>query len=333
MTRNTLFVLASAFLLSACPGSPDDEPVDNSIPPSFNTVMITNVTIDPVRTMTRPDEPDAAWSFNDGHPGLSGDDCYDLEVAPNAAQRFLAFASEVDDGQWRLSVRAGLGNNVWDSNHSELNISASPEFGCIQPYISHVKDDLYGVLWIIDGTLYSAAFVPNNPTGFELIKGDEEDSFFDGVSVQGVSLAYYNDAMRMIWMSPERDRIMQMRGQISSSDFLLDGIATYTPLTSTSHSSVIARDDGLYIAAADGSTVKLYRSEGSGTDWTEVASCDSDRQIQSSLLYVDQEGAVRTLLTPYTVTQQRTLSFEDCSRDVLQLPIGTPKRVRYSPGT
>jgi len=333
MTRNTFFVLASAFLLSACPGQPDDEPTDSSIAPSFNAVRASGSISNPVTTMTRPDEEDGAWSFYSEHTGLDGADCYDLEVAPNAGQRFLAFVSEVTDGQWRLSVRAGLGNTVWGSTDSVLDITASPGSGCIQPYIGHLKDDLYGVLWIVDGTLYSAAFVPDNPLGFEVIEGDVEDSFFDGVSVRGVSLAYYDDEVRMIWMSPERDRILQMRGQISDAGFNLAGIATYTSLTSTTHSSVIATEDGLYIAAADGSTVKLYRSAGAGNDWTEIASCDLDRQIQSSLLYVDPQGVKRALVTGFGNGVQRTLSFDDCSSPLLQLPAGVPRRIKYSPGT
>lgn len=329
MVRNLLCILSIVVLLAACGGST----TDNSIPPSFNSVLTTNDTSGAVVTRMRPDQPDADWlSFRD-HEGLSRTDCYDLVVSPNAAQRFLAFTQQDKDGDWHVLVRAGLGNNVWGSIDAHVEIPMAPEFGCVQPYISHLKDDLYGILWVIDGTLYSALFAPNNPAGQELLLGDEEDGFFEGVSVNSISLAYYDDSLHVVWMRPERDRIMKMRGQVSDSELLLFSGATFTPLASTTHSKAIAGTDGLYIAAADGDAVKLYHTGGSGTDWAEVASCESQQQVFSTLLYVDQEGAMRTLLTGASITNERTISFSDCSTAVLQVPVGRGRRISYSAGT
>lgn len=334
MTRNLLFILGAVVFLAGCPDSSDDEPQDNSIQPTFNSVMMTNTTVAPVTTMHRPDTPDADWSFYREFEDLEEGNCYDIVVAPNAGQRFLAYTAEDEDGQWRLFVRASLGTEIWGSpeNDSRSEPLSAPEFGCITPYINHLKEDLYGIAWVVDGTLSTAVFVPENPTGFELILGEEEDAFFAGVPIKDISLAYYNDSLRVIWMRPERDRIMQLRGQVSDSGMTLFDGATFTELDSTSHSDVIAREDGLYIAAADRSAAKLYHSAGAGTDWSEVASCDTPYDISHSLLYVDQAGSVRTLLTGASITNQRSLSFDDCSMDVLQVPIGNRGRITYSSG-
>ena len=126
---------------------------------------------------------------------------------------------------------------------------------------------------------------------------------------------------------------MMLRGQVSDSELTFFEGATFTPLSSTSHSNVMAALGGLYIATADGSAVKLFLTGGSGTDWAEIASCDSTQQISSNLLYVDQEGAFRTLLTNSAVTNETTISFGDCSTASLQIPIGRGWHISYSPGT
>ena len=346
MNRFCLGLLASMVFLGGCPEPQDgEEPVDNSIPASFNSVMMTNTTIDPVTTMTRLDEPDADWSFYREFEDLEEGDCYDIAVSPNAVQRFLAYSTEGSDGQWRVAVRTGIGNDVWGApdNDARIVVPEGPEFGCITPYINHVKDGLFGVLWIVNGTLYSAVFAPGNTQGFELTLGDSADGFMDDVSIRSVSLANFNDALRVIWMRPERDRIMQLRGQISATALTLFDGATFTPLDSSSHSDVVALEDGqaeggsygdgLYVAAAHEGEVTLYRSSGAGTDWTEVTSCESSWGISHSLLYADQDGDLRALLTGASITNQRTLSFADCSLEVLQVPIGNSGRITYSPGT
>jgi len=329
VVRNLLFTLGICVLLAACPAST----TDNSIPPSFNSVLTANSTLSPVVTRTRPDEPDADWSSFGGHEGLSGADCYDLVVAPNATQRFLAYTHEYENGQWRLYVRTGLGNNVWGTSDSEMDIPGAPEFGCVRPHIGRLKDDLYGIVWVLDGTLYSALFNPSNPQSLELLPGDEEDSVFENISVTAISMVYYDDSLYVLWMREGRDRIMMLRGQVSDSELVFFEGATSTPLSSTSHSNAIAGPDGLYIATADGSVVKLFHTGGSGTGWTEIASCDSTQQISSTLLYVDQEGEMRTLLTNSAVTNETTISFSDCSTASLQIPIGRGWRISYSPGT
>lgn len=334
MNRFYLCVLGSAVFLAGCPETPNEGPADNSIPPSFNSVM-SNATSNPVKTMTRPDAPGAGWAFYNEFEDLEYGNCYDITVSPNAIQRFLAYSTEGADGQWRIAVRTGLGNEVWGSQENDARVIApeGPEFGCITPYINHVKDDLYGVLWIVNGTLYSAVFAPGNPQGSEMTLGDSADGFMDDVSISAVSLTYFNDYLRVIWMRPDRDRIMQMRGQISPTELHFEDGATFTPLDSSSHSDVIARDDGLYIAAAFDDTITLYRSAGAGIDWIEVANCESTYDISHSLLYVDRTGTIRALTTGASITNQRTISFEDCSLEVLQVPIGNTGRIKYSPGT
>lgn len=336
MRQLSLFIVWSIVLLAGCRTSPNGEPpADSAVAASFNSVMLSNVPVDPVTTMVRTDEPTADWSMYREFDDLEDGNCYDIAVSRNAVQRFLAHSFEGSDGEWRIAVRAGIGNNVWGTqdNDARLVVPEGPEFGCIRPYINHIKDDLYGVLWIVDGTLYSAVYAPNNTTGFELTLGDSVDGFMDGVSIGAVSLTYYNDSMRVIWMRSERDRIMQLRGQASATEMSLFAGATYTALNSTSHSDVVAGDDGLYIAAASEGAVRLFKSSGVGNDWLEVNRCDVPWEISHSLLYVDQQGEMRTLVKGTSITNERTISFEDCSRAILQVPIGNRGRIKYSSGT
>lgn len=38
------------------------------------------------------------------------------------------------------------------------------------------------------------------------------------------------------------------------------------------------------------------------------------------------------LLTSYTLTSEHTISFSDCSTELLQIPVGRGKRISYSQG-
>jgi len=42
---------------------------------------------------------------------------------------------------------------------------------------------------------------------------------------------------------------------------------------------------------------------------------------------------MRALLCSYTFANENTISFIDCSTELLQVPVGRGKRITYSPGT
>jgi len=264
------------------------------------------------------------------HEDLSTGDCHDLAASPNGVQRFLTYI-ETEDGQSQLNVRTGLGNNVWSTSDIELDIPDVTFSDCT--HISHLRDNLYGIVWTVDGALHSALFAPDNPEGQELLAGETVEGFSISGSITGISLSFYDDSVMLVWVREDGSRINMMRGQVSDSELSFAGIATFTQVSIASHSNAVAGPDGLYMATADDSDVNLLHTNGSGTDWSVVSSCESNRQIHSTLLYVDQDGDWRTLLSAFSLTNERMLNFSNCSTELFQIPVGRGRRITYSSGT
>lgn len=301
-----------------------------TVPPSYHDVV---VTANGLRTGYRT-AGDPQWHFH-SHDDVPELDCYDLAIAPNGALRYLSYVHRAESGDWRVSVRTGLGATEWASTFSSITVPAAlPQpYDCARSRIEHLTGTLYGIFWLAEGEMHSALFDSSKAPGADLVVGEpfahasfEENEDFERLSARSLSAVYFNDEVRVVWSPLERNRINMVSGALGPGGIDFDTASTFTAHEHEDMSDALAHDGALHVATADGERVRLWSRAGT-VQWVETASCESDDRLPNRLLYADGNGGVQVLLG-----RGALLDFSDCSGTPFPLPVSSGV-VSYFPGT
>jgi hypothetical protein len=284
-----------------------------------------------IRTGQRIDQADADWQFyvHDDLDLIHARTCADLALSPASKLRYLAFLHKTSSDDYHLTIRTGLGAQNWSTTFSGVavpqNEDGLPFAGC-PLHMRHLRDELYGIVWVLGDELHSALFNPNKPPGQDLVLNDVV-SGFEGTNASRMSLLYYNDEVRLVWSPQDRNRIMTKRGTVSEDGIDFEQASTFTTIAHDTISKAIAPQGVMFVATTDDGTVRLYSTSTGGTNWAEQASCPGQFN-DGSMLYADGGGHKR-VLTEGTYTALR--DFTDCTSTQFPLPVvyGT---LSYFPG-
>ncbi len=312
------------------------------VPATFNEVLNNNV--NGIRTARRVIADGPNWQSYNHSDELDDNWCADLAVAPDGKLRYLAFIHEAPGGNWLLSIRTGLGSQTWSTTFSGV---AVPEIvdsegfavsSCVRVRFRHLKDDLYGIVWINNGLLSNAVFDASKSPPADLVLGDVAafpafDEPLPGgghVSARQLSLVWFNDRVNLVWSKADRTQIKTKTATLGASGIAFGPGASFTRIEHNELSDVIVHDGALYVAAKIGGTMRLFSTSTGGTNWQEVASCAApSSNLTGRLLYADPAGDKRVAQSASGIFWQ--LNFADCSTSAFPLML-THGDVTYHPG-
>ena len=322
------FVLMAS-LLQAC----------GNVSPWYNDVRVSNteVTGSPqldavlIRTGQRLDQSNAGWQFYD-HDDLDlirAKTCADLALSPASKLRYLAFLHKTSSDDYHLTIRTGLGTQNWSTTFSGVEVpqnqDGEPFRGC-PLHMAHLRDELYGIVWVLGDELHSALFNPEKPPGQDLMLNDVVSGFV-GTNASRMTLLYYNDEVQLVWSPQNRNRIMTKRGTLSENGIDFEQGSAFTSISHGTISKAIAHQGAMFVATSDSGTAHLYSTSTGGTNWAEQTSCPGSFG-DGSMLYADADGHIR-VLTGASVFALR--NFTDCTSTQFTLPL-THGIVSYFPG-
>lgn len=327
----TLAASAAVLAMQACTTTPSlPAPV-----PTFHDVV---TTADGVRTGYRPDQEGVSWQFHFHDDELDDAWCADLAIAPDGMMRSLAFLHRAPGGNWLLSVRTGLGPSTWSSTFSTIgvppvyNFDNVPAVGCHPVRIAHLKDSLYGIVWVTNGELHNAVYNASASPPADLILGPVFPFVsLEGISARRVSPIWWNDAVRLIWSPASAGRIQTVTGTLSPDGITFGPGATFTTVPHDELSNAVVHDGAMYIAARQDDHVRLFRTTTGGTGWEEAAACETTWRIRGKLLFADDVGDVWVAETS-SAFDNRLRNFSDCSTRAFPLPI-VAGSLYYRPAT
>ena len=324
-------------------GTPDTLP-----PPTVNIVQSVNY-VTTSQKMLLLSDLNVLWESHN-HTDLSPTDCYDMAISPDGERRFLAFVRENDKNGYELVVLRDMdGANEWD-DYSAIEIAgpsvpfyeidAHPE-PCIRPRVEHLRDNLYGVIWVLEGSLYSAMFKsdwwPTLASTGTVEPGPGGSPPFAGLPTYEVSFVYADEEIHMVY--PQPGKVMYRRGSLTEESLEFESSANFMLAEYGQMSDVIARDGTLYLATGgtddDGDgVVRLWSKTTGGVDWSQETTCGPGSGIKSRFIYFDQNGEL-TVMRPTATSGAgwvRLQRFSDCGGVDYAFGIGMkPKLIKYSP--
>ena len=323
-------VLLLVFTLTAC--DPND-----GIPGRPPTFLLVVPTGDGLVTGYRPDDATSEWRLFTHSDVLEQSQCGDMAVAPDGIMRHLAVLRRGADNTWALGLRTGLGPANWSSELSTIPIPTIqgsapnvPASICQQLRIAHLRDNLFGIVWIADGTLHNAVFTAGEESPGDIAVGPVFGPI-GGTSTTSVnaSLVQLNDNPVLVFSNPDRTRIHTLTGTLTPQGITFAAGAT-TEIAHEALSDVVVQDGAMFVATIQGDSIRLLRKAGA-ENWRLVAKCSSSATgIRGGLLYADGAGAFHaTEIIGTGVTQLRT--FIGCGRRNFVLPV-TVDRLKFHPG-
>lgn len=266
------------------------------------------------------------------HHKLPREDCYDIVMSPDGAYRLLAYSHVDKHGGRLLNVLRGATANAWSKKASALPIPTT--VSCGQPQMRYLRDNLYGIMWLDEGSLYSAIYDAAEPDGRNLyLNAPVQNEWFDLARITDLSFAYHAGGVFVVWSPNSKDRIMTMRGELIDHSIKF-GEADYHPEDHVSVSNMIFDGDDMYIAVVTGKRVNTLLYSDDGSYWSKQATCYNTENypILIPFLYKDAQGNKIYLKTyDYAGTVHALQNFTDCERTEVSLP---PEviRVEYFPG-
>lgn len=321
----TFAVLVLVALVSACAGI-DKQPQVLDPRPAYHLVSIEG---DGVRTFQSYDG--RQWS-EFLHRQLSAADCYDVALSADGAGRYLVYNHIDESGQASLNVLAGTDERHWRTSAASLKIP--PLISCAQPQIRHLRGDLYGIMWLAEGRLYSAIYDAGERDGDKLYLSEPvQDNWFDLARITDLSFAYHNDAVYVVWSPNSKDRIMSMRGDINGHTISY-GEPDYHLERHVSVSNMVSDGEFMYIAVVTGNRVNMLKHSDDGSYWSKGPACYNidNLPILIPFLYVDAQGDKIYLKSyDYAGSVNYLQNFTDCERTEVNIP-SEVMRIEYFPG-
>lgn len=313
-TSNTLIVIA---VLTACSGanSPNKRVDAADSRPAYHLVSVTE------EGVKIYDSPDGIQWNSSLHKSLSATDCYDIALSPNGLHRFLVYSHTDKNGIRALNVLQSTGTKRWASKASKLVIPET--VSCGQPQMRHLRENLYAILWLDEGSLYSAIYDANEKDGHNLIlSGPVEDNWLSLVEMSELSFAYHDGSIYVVWSPNSKDRIMTMRGDINGQTINY-GEPDYHLENHTSVSNMISDGELMNIAVVTGKRVNILMTSDDGAYWDEGPSCYNLDNIPLFIpfLYKDAKGEKLYLKSEdYAGTVNYLQNFSDCETTEVKIP-------------
>lgn len=265
------------------------------------------------------------------YEGLSTDDCYDMALSPDGSQYFLAYHHKNKNGKHTLNVL-----QTTDSKHLESAaiLTIPKTISCGQPQMRHLHGNLYGILWLDEGNLYSAIYDASKHDSDKLtLSKPIKNSWFTLVEISELSFAYHNGSIFAVWSPNSKDRIMVIQGEIidnkinySEPDYHLEN--------HKSISNVISEGEQMAIVVVTGGRINRLMTSPDGSYWDKGPSCFNLNNIPFSIpfLYKDASGEKIYLRSnDYAGTINTLQRFSDCEEKDIELPTDAI-RIEYFPG-
>lgn len=259
-------------------------------------------------------------------------DCYDLALSPDGSQQFLAYNHRERDGRHTLNILQSVRGNKWPDKPSRVFIPTTTS--CGQPQMRHLHDDLYGVLWLDKGTLYSAIYDAGARSGKNLtLSKPIHNEWLTLLDIYELSFAYHKGSVYVVWSPNSNDRIMTMQGNIN--DNIIDyGQPDYHLEDHLNISNMITDGELMYIVVVTGDRVNMLMSSDDGSYWDNGPICYNTENIPLYIpfLYKNTTGEKVYLRTnDYSGRVKYLQNFPDCEDMDIKLPSET-LRIEYFPG-
>ena len=294
--------------------------------PQFDSIVIRTGQ----KTATADLDADWAYHYHDDLDLVVATTCGAIGVSRKGRWRYLAYLHRESIGNYLLTVRTGFAAQSWsDTLFATVpvphNQDSSLFFRGCPLHMTRLDDEMYGIVWVLEGELHSALYNPRKPPDEDLVL-NQVVSGFEGVNGRRMSLTYHDGDVHLVWSPEDRNRIMTKRGTLSETGIDFEQVSTFTPIPHTRLSNAIAHDGALFVAAShEDGMMRLYSTSTGGTNWAEQASCQGDFG-DGSLLYVDRVGDIRVHAGGTGAAMWR---FTDCTFKPSPSPSG---RITYHPG-
>lgn len=266
------------------------------------------------------------------HKGLSRSDCFDVALSPDGGRRFLVYNHTDKNGKHTLNVLRGSGTTDWSTSSASLAIPET--VSCGQPQMRHLRANLYGILWLDEGTLYSAVYDAGKDDGNSLTLSEPlKDDWLRLVEIPDLSFAYHNSAIYVVWSANSKDRIMTVRWEITGQTIKY-GEPDYHLEEHTIASNMISDGKLMAIAIVTGKRTNILLTSDDGSYWDEGPRCYNidNMPLFIPFLYKDARGEKIYLRTnDYAGRVTYLQNFSDCEKFDLKIP-SEPIRIEYFPG-
>lgn len=270
------------------------------------------------------------------HKNLSNADCYDIALSPDGSHRFLVYSHTDKNNNRTLNVfrdyTQKTGTKGWAGNASRLFIPATGT--CGQPQMRHLRENLYGILWLDKGTLHSAIYDASKPDGDNLtLSKPIQNDWLRLVQPTELSFAYHDNSIYVVWSPNSKDRIMAMRGEINGQTINYSE-PDYHFENHINISNMISDGKLMYITVVTGNRVNMLMSSDDGSYWSKGPTCYNLNNISlfTPFLYIDAKGEKIYLKSDdYAGTNNYLQNFADCEETQVSIPSET-MRIEYFPG-
>ena len=271
-----------------------------------------------LQTGLRSEADDSTWYFHH-HEDLPEIACADLAAGPDGKLQYLAFLHEGFPGNWLLTIRRGLGAEIWSTSYSGI---AVPEIdqssACVSPRITHLRDGLFAIAWVVEGSLHTALFDSTKTPPEDLVLTDTlPPSAFGATTARGISIVYLDNRPWLVFSARSPSRILVKLGTLDENVLRFNAASFFFSHRHNSSSDALVHDDAIYVATTDDDTVYLHKRPRTSTAFEEVATCPGGDRIYNRLLYVDANGDMRVLRHNNSDLTSYLQNFTDCSTEVL----------------
>jgi hypothetical protein len=320
---------------TAC--DPDENPIPGA-PPTFTEVV---ATANGIRTGFMPDTPNANWTYFTHGDVFADGACGDMAVAADGIMRSLAVIRP-DTGRTRaLVIRTGLGPANWSTTFTTAVIpdTAGSNFGnvpqCTPLRMTRMRDGLHAIVWTnqTSDSLFNAVYNSDNPQTLNFGPAVARPAVLRGVSARNISLAFFQDQVRLLWTDTANQRINMLSGTLSANGITFSPTVQSTSAANEEISEPVVVNDTLFVAVRTTSGVELRRKTAANLPLAVHATCTNTGPFRGRLLFRDSSNVfwVSESAMPQNSTNVRLRSFSDCSTRDIEAPI-VFGQLQYHPG-